>query len=492
MRSALDILDRASAHALPLAAFLLLLACQDEPTAPAPVPARAFVTLTGPVVNSAADPGDGTCDVAECTLREAIAAAYAGDVITFDPALDGATIGLGGSQLMIDRDLTIAGPGAGKLTIHGRSASRVLAVNAGVTATVTGLTITGGNTHDGAGGGGVLNQGTLTLEHCALTDNFAGLGSAATTTGALRLRHCTIDFNTGFNTLTVTPAGTLTLERSTLRRNLAVGSMIDVAGSASILSSTISGNESVQHGIITGTAVIIRNSTLTRNTSNFSGAVLHDITSVSVSSSIVANNTGWDCSGSSVASTGDNIFGFTLCSTAAGDLLVNRADIATRVLAPLADNGGATWTHALHDPTVTGFANPALDAGSCVASSVVADQRGEPRPADLPAIANAHDGCDIGAFEMQLPPPCTLEELVERVDALRDDGGLSEGQAHALRRKLEQVERLVGRGKTADALVVLAGFIQQVSDLETDGLLTADEAADLASCAEDVVEDAAG
>lgn len=58
------------------------------------------------------------------------------------------------------------------------------------------------------------------------------------------------------------------------------------------------------------------------------------------------------------------------------------------VLAPLADNGGQTWTHALQADS------PAIDAGSCtdvVGHGIAADQRGKVRPQG--------PGCDIGAYE---------------------------------------------------------------------------------------------
>jgi len=54
------------------------------------------------VVNSSADPGDGVCDAAECTLREAIAAANGNDqsdTITFDLDDGDREILLGGTEL---------------------------------------------------------------------------------------------------------------------------------------------------------------------------------------------------------------------------------------------------------------------------------------------------------------------------------------------------------------------------------------------------------
>jgi hypothetical protein len=57
------------------------------------------------------------------------------------------------------------------------------------------------------------------------------------------------------------------------------------------------------------------------------------------------------------------------------------------------DNGGSTPTHAL----LAG--SKAIDKGSAGTNST--DQRGFPRPIDTPAITNAGDGSDIGAYEVQ-------------------------------------------------------------------------------------------
>ena len=69
-------------------------------------------TLT---VTKASDPdgfaGDGS-------LRGEIAIAQSGDTIVFDPSLNGQNITLG-SQLVINKNLTIQGPGAGQLAISG-------------------------------------------------------------------------------------------------------------------------------------------------------------------------------------------------------------------------------------------------------------------------------------------------------------------------------------------------------------------------------------
>ena len=60
------------------------------------------------IVTKLADTNDGVCD-ADCSLREAVASAWANDTINFAPGLTG-TIALN-SGLVIDKNMEIYGPG---------------------------------------------------------------------------------------------------------------------------------------------------------------------------------------------------------------------------------------------------------------------------------------------------------------------------------------------------------------------------------------------
>jgi CSLREA domain-containing protein len=161
--------------------------------------------------------GDGTC-----SLREAVAAVdapgAAGDcgvaafgantislgaeryVLTIPRAGadDNATDTTNGDLAVVSSvtDLTILGAGTTATTIDASGLNdRVLDVAAGATATLTSLTVTGGHAADGscgiggtnaspgggtgapgADGGGIRNQGTLTLTSVAITGNQAGAG----------------------------------------------------------------------------------------------------------------------------------------------------------------------------------------------------------------------------------------------------------------------------------------------------------------------------
>src|SRR5262249_26089513 len=113
--------------------------------------------------------GDGS-------LRGEIAAAQSGDTINFAPGLAGQTITLTGGELAITKSLDIEGPGAKQLTVSGNHASRVFDISAGVTATIAGMTMTGGLANGSSpvrasAGGAILNFGSLTLSHDVLSNN---------------------------------------------------------------------------------------------------------------------------------------------------------------------------------------------------------------------------------------------------------------------------------------------------------------------------------
>ncbi|MEO6680144.1 MAG: DUF4347 domain-containing protein, partial [Pseudomonas sp.] len=120
------------------------------------------------------------------SLRTALSNAVAGDTVTFNTSM---TIGLN-SQLAITKNVTIDGDlnndGVADVTLDGQYKTRVVEVNAGVTATFDGLIIKQGmvtGTGAAAGtdgtasmGGGISNAGNLTLRNVTVTSNAASGG----------------------------------------------------------------------------------------------------------------------------------------------------------------------------------------------------------------------------------------------------------------------------------------------------------------------------
>lgn len=122
------------------------------------------------------------------SLREVIADAPAGSAIVLTNT---GTLVLTSGELLIEKDLTITGPGADQLAISGNNASRVLNIAAGCTVEISSLTIRDGrgapgaygsypgtSGSSGASGGGIYNAGTLTLNECAVVNNQAGRGGS--------------------------------------------------------------------------------------------------------------------------------------------------------------------------------------------------------------------------------------------------------------------------------------------------------------------------
>jgi hypothetical protein len=86
--------------------------------------------------------------------------------------------------LVIAKNLTLAGAGAGQSLLDGGKAVRVLQIAPGTTVTVQDLTITQGHA---AEGGGIFNAGILTLLRTSLVSNLAGTGGALFNAGTATL-----------------------------------------------------------------------------------------------------------------------------------------------------------------------------------------------------------------------------------------------------------------------------------------------------------------
>jgi hypothetical protein len=112
-------------------------------------------------------------DGGEGSLRQAIVESNrtpGPNEIDFATGLGG-TITLTSGQLTItDNDVTIVGPGEGSLSVSANGNSRVFQISSGVTATLSGMTITGGRAQNG---GGVHCLGDLTLSSVLITNNLA-------------------------------------------------------------------------------------------------------------------------------------------------------------------------------------------------------------------------------------------------------------------------------------------------------------------------------
>ncbi len=205
--------------------------------------------------------GDGTTGSGDSgTLPYCIAQANSNNqanTIVFDAQDFGShqTIDLGGSLLRLSDTggtQTITGPAAG-VTIDGEGLNNVFQIDSEVTASLSGLTITGGSSS--GGGGGILSYGTLTLSGCTISGNSAdgagtGGGGGVFNLGTLTLQGCTISGNyVGSYGGGLDNRGTATLTDCTISGNSAVlgGGMTNI-GTATLTDCTISGNSAAKGG----------------------------------------------------------------------------------------------------------------------------------------------------------------------------------------------------------------------------------------------------
>ncbi len=173
---------------------------------------RLLATFT---VTSTADTTTGGKPT-DGTLRWAVVQANAAtspSTIDFSLAAGPQTITLLRGALVLRNtadSIEIDGPGASLLTIDGNENGRVFQVDQGVTATLSGLTITGGrlSTALAASGGlsailaevgaGLYNDGSVTIDDCTISGNTAAYGGGVGNVGTAALNRCTISGNAGF------------------------------------------------------------------------------------------------------------------------------------------------------------------------------------------------------------------------------------------------------------------------------------------------------
>jgi hypothetical protein len=284
---------------------------------------------------------------------------------------------------------------------------RIVAVDSNGDLTLRDTTLSGGAAAgDGARpGGGVFNEGALTLINSTVSGNSAGTyGGGLSNTGTLTLTNSTVAGNFadsfGGGVLSVGP---LALTNSTISGNSArYGGGAGIGGAATLANSTVSGNFAAFFGggVLSYGALALTNSTVSGNSAAFDGGGVRNFGTLTLTNSTVSGNSAVDggglftsstlaldqslVSGNSASSQGPEVFnasddggtpgiiisnGFNLFGhdgLAGFDGVVSGAPGASDLVPAIplsaildpapAANGGPTRTHAL----VSG--SPAIDA----------------------------------------------------------------------------------------------------------------------------------
>ena len=339
-------------------------------------------------VNSLNDPGDGTCHISECTLREAVAAAEDGGTITFTTDLDGGVIILG-SEIGITKTLTVDGSGMeSNVQLSGDGSVRPIAVSGIVNVTIKHLDFVDGFADIG---GGLDNDNSVVyLSNCKFDTNYADDGGAINNNnGTLHVTDCTffnnsaVDYGGAINN----HQGIVSIKSSTIYENRSDqfgGGIFNNEGTVWVANSTLYYNDALSYGggilNFEGT-LTVTNSTLSANYvpgTNTGGGLINSVNgTVDLLNSIISDSSsGGDCVNDGTFTTNsNNLIEDGSCGPAMRD---------DPNLGPLTNNGGPTLSMAL----LTG--SQAIDAGY-LGSCETKDQRG---------ISRYHgSSCDVGAFE---------------------------------------------------------------------------------------------
>jgi predicted outer membrane repeat protein len=281
--------------------------CQRISFAPIPISLLALVAtcialLAEPTrsAHAAPIPVTNTNDSGAGSLRDALAIAAPGDVVTFSAAVSGMIV-LTSGELVINKALVIDGPGADALTVSGNNASRVISITPGVAVTITGLEIANGNSA-GQDGGGIFNAGALTLRAARVRQNRAGVvspgsgsGGGIANVGQLLIADTVVLSNSANGGAGIYSTGTLTVVNSTIRGNgggIGSGAGISSLGSLWVQSSTIESNMLIDGnggGIYSGGVATVTASLITNN-DNASGGGLHNTGHLSIVNTTISGN----------------------------------------------------------------------------------------------------------------------------------------------------------------------------------------------------------
>ena len=258
-------------------------------------------------------------------------------------------------DLDITDDVVINGNAAAATIIDGNALDRVFDV-LGASATMTNLTIQGGDvTADGAGVA-IDGTGSLTMTHATVSGNAttADGGGVATAGGSVDLTNVTLSVNTADQ-----------------------GGGLDCAGACTLTNVTVTSN------------IAPTNGDGVRQT----GAGTITFVNTIVASNVSAGVTECDGAAANLISNGYNLSSDASCDfTNTGD-----QENTDPLLGSLQNNGGPTQTHAIAN------GSPALDTGDssvCVGPDNNTDQRGFARPLGV--------SCDVGSYEAAAIAFCTV------------------------------------------------------------------------------------
>jgi hypothetical protein len=169
----------------------------------------------------------------------------------------------------VNKALTIRGQGAQEtiLQAHAQpevSDQRVFLIQRGTSVTIQNMTIRHGNPKtEPESGGGIRNEGTLTLENVIVRDNSGSAGGGILNDGTITLINCTVSHNGSRG------GGNFYMECKT------GGGLKNMAGEMTLINTTVSDNHAVAKGggihVACNGLLVLENSTISNNISENNG-----------------------------------------------------------------------------------------------------------------------------------------------------------------------------------------------------------------------------
>ena len=293
---------------------------------------------------------DGVCPCSEGGIRAAVAEGLG--PYTFD--CDGPTTVITGREIVIESDVML--DGGGNLTVDANRRHRVFSVLEGVTAELIGLTVANGNETE-EHGGGIRNEGTLTLTNCTVSGSSAGRESGCRTDDPALL--CSEGGG-------IWNAGTLTLMDSTVSGNSAPfgGGIANRRGSLTVIDSNVLGNSadgcrgaaavlcSGGGGIWNSATLTMIDSTVSGSTANWGAGIYNRGLHTQTNSTVSENAAGFDGGGLLNFETLRLIDSTVADNTAgqSGGGIANEAGMLEATSSTLSDNSAASAGGGIYNP----------------------------------------------------------------------------------------------------------------------------------------------
>jgi len=206
-----------------------------------------------------------------------------------------------GSELQMSTNIVINGPGADQLTVSGNNSVSVFNITAG-TVEIHELTIADGNANNG---GGIYNNGTLTVTRSIISGNRAGFGDGGGiyNNGTLTLVTCTLSDNDSFRyggglfnawNAQVTMFD-CSVSGNTARDEGGGGVCCSNNAAVTMFDCTVSDNQSrhIGGGILNFGVLTLVNCTVSGNTADDDGGGVSHHGNAALSNCTISGNTAW-------------------------------------------------------------------------------------------------------------------------------------------------------------------------------------------------------